>query len=127
MSSSEDIRDEIQRANDRWNSAFNSGDADAVAALYAADAIVLPSTHAIVRGGSEIRDFWRGLISAGVQDHRIEMIDAQSIGDIGYAIGKWSANAPGESGDAQSYEGTVVMIFRRQGHGSWKPCLHIWN
>ncbi|WP_050577843.1 YybH family protein [Sinorhizobium meliloti] len=127
MSLSENIRDEIQRANEGWNSAFNSGDADAVAALYATDAIVLPSTHAIVRGMREIRDFWRGLISAGVQDHRIEMIDAHSIGDISYAIGKWSASAPGEGGDAQSYEGTIVMIFRRHDDGSWRPCLHTWN
>jgi ketosteroid isomerase-like protein len=54
------------------------------------------------------------LISAGVKDHRIEMIDAQSGADIAYAIGKWSANAPGEDGETQRYEGTVVTVFRRQ-------------
>ncbi|TCN33961.1 YybH family protein [Sinorhizobium americanum] len=125
--SSENIRGEIQRANDEWNSAFNSGNADAVAALYAPDAVVLPSTHAVIRGASAIEDFWNGLISAGVKDHRIEMVDAQSGGDIAYAIGKWSANAPGEGSEAQRYEGTVVTVFRRQGDGSWKACLHTWN
>ncbi|PDT51286.1 MULTISPECIES: SgcJ/EcaC family oxidoreductase [Sinorhizobium] len=124
---SENIRGEIQRANDEWNAAFNSGKADAVAALYAPDAVVLPSTHAVVRGTSAIEDFWNGLISAGVKDHRIEMIDAQSGADIAYAIGKWSANAPGEDGETQRYEGTVVTVFRRQGDGSWKACLHTWN
>ncbi|MCF6102226.1 hypothetical protein [Mesorhizobium muleiense] len=29
----ENIRDVLQKANDGWNSAFNSGNADAVAAL----------------------------------------------------------------------------------------------
>ncbi|TJW99424.1 MAG: DUF4440 domain-containing protein, partial [Mesorhizobium sp.] len=67
--STENISGEIQRANDRWNSAFNSGNADAVAALYTQDAVVLPSTHAVVRGTGAIKDFWNGLISAGVKDH----------------------------------------------------------
>ncbi|PDT39641.1 MULTISPECIES: YybH family protein [Sinorhizobium] len=125
--SSENIRGEIQRANDEWNSAFNSGNADAVAALYAPDAVVLPSTHAVIRGTSAIEDFWNGLISAGVKDHRIEMVDAQSGGDIAYTVGKWSASAPGEGSEAQRYEGTVVTVFRRQGDGSWKACLHTWN
>ncbi len=125
--STDNISDEIQRANDRWNSAFNSGNADAVAALYSQDAVVLPSTHAVVRGTSAIKDFWNGLISAGVKDHRIEMIDAQAVGDIAYATGKWSANALGEDGNTQHYEGTIVTIFKRQGDGSWRACLHTWN
>jgi uncharacterized protein (TIGR02246 family) len=124
---SENIRDELQRANDGWNSAFNSGNADAVAALYTPDAVVLPSNHAVVKGTSAIKDFWNGLISAGVKDHRIEMIDAQAVGDIAYATGRWSANALGEGGKTQRYEGTIVTIFQRQGDGSWKACLHTWN
>jgi uncharacterized protein (TIGR02246 family) len=124
---SADIRDEIQRANDGWNSAFNSGNADAVAALYAPDAVVLPSTHAVVRGTRAIKDFWNGLISAGVKDHRIEIIDAQSLGDIAYSAGKWSANASGEGGETQRYEGTIVTIFRRQDGGPWRTSLHTWN
>ncbi|TIL96899.1 MAG: DUF4440 domain-containing protein, partial [Mesorhizobium sp.] len=59
------------------------------------------------------------MISAGVKDHRIEMIDAQAVGDIAYATGKWSANALDEGGKTQRYEGTIVTIFRRQGDGSW--------
>lgn len=125
--STEKIRDELQRANDGWNSAFNSGNVDAVAALYTPDAVVLPSTHAVVRGTSAIKDFWNGTISAGVKDHRIEMIDALSVGEIAYATGKWSANASGEGGETQRYEGTIVTIFRRQGDGSWRACLHTWN
>jgi uncharacterized protein (TIGR02246 family) len=125
--STEKIRDELQRANDGWNSAFNSGNADAVAALYTPDAVVLPSNHAVVRGTSAIKDFWNGLIAAGVKDHGIELIDAQSVGEIAYATGKWSANGLGEGGATQRYEGTVVTIFRSQGDGSWRACLHTWN
>jgi ketosteroid isomerase-like protein len=40
-----DIREVIRANNDRWNTGFNTGDAAAVAALYTADATVLPHTH----------------------------------------------------------------------------------
>ncbi|RWM21791.1 MAG: SgcJ/EcaC family oxidoreductase [Mesorhizobium sp.] len=119
----ENIREVLQKANDGWNSAFNSGNADAVAALYTPDAVVLPSTHAFVRGTSAIKDFWKELISAGVRNHGIELVDAVAAGDIAYATGKWSA----EGGETQRYEGSIVTIFRRETDGSWRVCLHTWN
>ncbi|TIP71135.1 MAG: SgcJ/EcaC family oxidoreductase [Mesorhizobium sp.] len=119
----ENIRDVLQKANDGWNSAFNSGNADAVAALYTPDAVVLPSTHSFVRGTGAIKDFWKELISAGVGNHGIELVDAVAAGDIAYATGKWSA----EGGETQRYEGSIVTIFRRETDGSWRVCLHTWN
>ncbi|WP_419694798.1 YybH family protein [Mesorhizobium muleiense] len=119
----ESIRDVLQKANDGWNSAFNSGNADAVAAHYTPDAVVLPSTHAFIRGTSAIKDFWKELISAGVGNHGIVLVDAVAAGDIAYATGKWSA----EGGETQRYEGSIVTIFRRETDGSWRVCLHTWN
>ncbi|RWO77428.1 MAG: DUF4440 domain-containing protein [Mesorhizobium sp.] len=119
----ENIRDVLQKANDGWNSAFNSGNADAVAAHYTPDAVVLPSTHAFIRATSAIKDFWKELISAGVGNHGIELVDAVAAGDIAYATGKWSA----EGGETQRYEGSIVTIFRRETDGSWRVCLHTWN
>jgi uncharacterized protein (TIGR02246 family) len=125
--SSNDIRGAVRRANDAWNSAFNRGDAAAVAALYTDNATVLPPTHAVVKGTDAIRDFWQGLITAGFKEHGIEMIDAEADGGLAFATGKWSANGPGEAGKVQRFEGTVVTMLRRQGDASWKACLHTWN
>lgn len=120
-------KDIARRANDAWNSAFNQGDAAAIAALYTNNAVVLPPTHAIVEGTAAIRDFWQGLISAGFKEHGIEVIDAQEDGSLAFASGKWWANGPDEAGETQRFEGTVVTVLRRQGDGSWKSCLHTWN
>jgi uncharacterized protein (TIGR02246 family) len=117
----------VKEANDRWNAAFNSGDAGAVAALYTADGTVLPHTHAVVKGAAAIADFWAGLISAGVKDHGIKLLDAQDAGDLAYSSGKWWATGTGDDGIAQRFEGTIVTILRRQSDGSWKTCLHTWN
>ena len=122
-----DITNAIRAANDRWNEAFNSGDAAAVAALYTEDGVVLPPSHGTVKGVAAIAEFWGGFISAGVKDHDIELLDAQDGGDIAFASGKWRATGSGEDGKALHFEGTIVTIFRRQSDGSWKTCLHTWN
>jgi uncharacterized protein (TIGR02246 family) len=117
----------VKDANDRWNEAFNSGDAAAVAALYTEDGTVLPHTHAVVRGPTAISDFWAGMISAGIKDHGIELLDAHDAGDVAYSSGKWWASGLGENGKAARYEGTIVTILKKQCDGSWKMCLHTWN
>jgi uncharacterized protein (TIGR02246 family) len=102
--SSDDIGGAVRRANEAWNSAFNRGDAAAVAALYKDNATVLPPTHAVVKGTAAIRDFWQGLITAGFKEHDIEMIDAEADGDLAFATGKWSANGPGDAEMVQRFE-----------------------
>ena len=121
------IRGIVKEANDRWNAAFNSGDAAAVAALYTDDGLVLPHTHAIVRGPIAISDFWAGMISAGIKDHGIELLDAQDAGELAYSSGRWWASGVGEDGKPLRYQGTIVTVLRKQRNGSWKTCLHTWN
>jgi uncharacterized protein (TIGR02246 family) len=122
-----DIRQALTQAGERWNAAFNSGNAEAVAALYTPDGTVLPHTHAVVKGAAAIKEFWSGLMSAGVKEHGIELLDAAVLGDAAYAYGKWWAIGPGEGGATQRYEGTITTIFRKGADGSWKTCLHTWN
>ena len=81
----------------------------------------------VIRGTAAIADFWAGLISAGVKDHGIELLDAQDSGDIAYSNGKWWATGSGEDGTTVRFEGTIVTVLRRQPDGSWKTCLHTWN
>jgi uncharacterized protein (TIGR02246 family) len=125
--STENISDEIQRANDHWNSAFNSGNADAVAALYTQDAVVLPSTHAVVRGTSAIKDFWNGLISAGVKDHRIEMIDAQAVGDHFLLHRQCRPTLWTKAVKRSAMRELSSRSSGARGDGSWRACLHTWN
>jgi uncharacterized protein (TIGR02246 family) len=125
--SSDDIRSIARRSQDAWNEAFNRGDAAAVAGLYADDAMVLPPSHVIIRGAAAIRDFWHGLIAAGVKEHGITLIEAEADGGLAFAAGRWWAAGPGDDGKSEQFGGTVVTILRRRGDGFWTIGLHTWN
>jgi len=122
-----DVNMIVRDAHQRWNAAFNNGDAAAVAALYTEDGTVLPHTHTVVRGREAITEFWSSLISAGVKDHGIELLDAHEAGEIAYANGKWWATGLGDNGKSQQFGGTIVTILRKQTDGTWRTCLHTWN
>lgn len=125
--SSEDTRQIVKSSNDRWNEAFNRGDASGVAACYKDDAVVLPPTHDIVSGKQQIKEFWASVIGGGFGQHTIETIDVQRRGDAAWLVGKWTAVGRGKDGSQQSYAGSLVNVLERQPDGSWKSGLHIWN
>ena len=53
-------KEAIQKLNDEWAAAFSKGDAGTVAALYTADAYVLPPGAPMVKGRADIQKFWAG-------------------------------------------------------------------
>lgn len=122
-----DIREVIRANSDRWNTAFNSGNASAVSDLYTPDATVLPHTHDVISGFESIRAFWQSVIDAGFKNHKIDLLDVHSRGDLAYETAKWQAEGPGEDGTTQFFGGSLVNVFERQGDGSWKCRVHIWN
>ncbi|HET6469683.1 MAG TPA: SgcJ/EcaC family oxidoreductase [Geminicoccaceae bacterium] len=122
-----DLRAVVAGNNQKWNDAFNSGNVDAVAALYTRDATVLPHTHDVITGAENIRSFWKAVVDGGFRDHTIEVIDVYGKGDVAYQTARWTATGAGEGGGRRSFGGSLVTVSERQDDGSWKLRLHIWN
>lgn len=127
MNTATNIRNQLLNINAQWDNAFNSGQPETVAALYDEAATVMPAGAEPVNGHDNILEFWRTLISKGVTEHRIELLDAGCDGALAYQRGKWSACAPDEQGHRQNYSGNLQLIYRQQADGSWKTLTHIWN
>ena len=64
----------IEAAVQRYVEASNQGDADALASLYADDAVLLPPDHEPVRGRAAIGDFWRQGTDEGLEVARIPWV-----------------------------------------------------
>ncbi len=120
---SDDTTAAVQSLNAKWDKALNTGDAAAVAALYAEDGRVVTGDGQIKNGRAEIQALFQGFIDGGFHDHKIEMIDVKVKGDIAIETGKWS----GVGGDKKTYGGHLVNVYERQPGGDWQGILHIWN
>jgi uncharacterized protein (TIGR02246 family) len=115
---------QIERLNSAWTAAFNKGDTAAVAAMYAADAYVLPPGSAMIKGRAAIEAFWR---QAATQfgDAKLVTLDVLRLGpraarEIGTVTLETKAQPP------QQVVGKYAVVWRRIG-GRWLLATDIWN
>ena len=123
-----DIQTQLSNLNTAFDRAFNSQQAEKVSALYETDATVLPApAGAPVQGAAAIEQFFSGLITAGVIDHKLELVQAVEDGNLANQVGRWSGAMVDAEGVRQTFGGNVQLIYRKQTDGSWKAVTHIWN
>ena len=114
----------IAKLNNAWTAAFNKGDAQAVAAMYAEDAYVLPPGSDIVKGRAAIEAFWRQAAQQ-MGDAKLTTLDVLPLGrnaarEIGTVTLKTKSQPP------QEVVGKYAVVWRKIG-GQWKLATDIWN
>ena len=123
----ESVETMVNQGNSAWNAAFNARNADALAALYTAEAILVPPTGTTVKGTAAIREFWNGLFKAGFRDHKIDLVGVRQEGNLTITVAKWQATGPDENGLPKQYGGQLVNILETQIDGQARSILHTWN
>ena len=117
------LAQQVKAAYASYDAAFNSGKPNAVAALYTENAVLLPTSHDVLKGRAAIAKFDAGLFKAGIHSHKLELIEANGNGDIIVAAARWSATAK----DGSTIGGVAVHEFVRRPNGSLKLRLHTFN
>lgn len=123
----ESPRDEIEAALITFETAFNGGDAAAVAAHYAEDAAVFPPDAARVDGRTGIQTFWKGAMDAGLADLKLKAVEVHGDGDLAFEVGEVSFSAPDGSGGRSTANGKYVVVWKRGPDGTWRLYRDIWN
>jgi uncharacterized protein (TIGR02246 family) len=106
---------------DRYVTASNEGDAEALTELYADDALLLPPDHEPIHGREAIGEFWRQGTDEGLQ---VSTLRLEVNGDVAYLVGRYRL-PPTEEESADS--GQYVLCLKRQADGAWKLTADIWN
>lgn len=114
-------RKAIEAAVQRYVEASNQGDAEALASLYADDAVLLPPDHEPVRGRAAIGEFWRQGTDEGLE---VSTLTVEVDGNLGYLVGRYNLPATDEE---PADSGKYVMCLKRQRDGAWKLTADIWN
>ncbi len=115
--------DEVSAVIDRWATAFNANDVDALVNLYTPDAILVGSTGTVRQEGRDaIRGYFARLANSGdkvaIEDRKIVL-----LGDnIAYATGFYEFSAVRDRAVRKTKAG-FSMIFVKQGN-DWLIAHH---
>ena len=93
---SQEFKSQAAAAASQWDNAFNSGDASKVAQGYTKSAVILPAGGQQVTGPQGAETLFGSFIKGGVKSHKITVQGADQKGDLGYAYGRWEADAGGK-------------------------------
>jgi uncharacterized protein (TIGR02246 family) len=109
-----------------WAKAYNSGDAKAVAALYAEDALLLPPGAPAASGRAAILAYFTKDIAAakaaGVVFNLKGKTDVGVSGDMGWESGTYTATVNGEVVES----GKFLSVSRKK-DGQWLYIRDTWN
>ncbi len=118
-----EVKDEVRAANDRFCDAFKRGAPWEMAAMYTAEALLLPPGGEVVRGFDAIENFWHGSLDMTVTDLSLQTLELDVEGETAIEVGcyvLWDKN------DRRADEGHYVVVWK-QDHGMWKLHRDIWN
>lgn len=124
----DDTRAIVEAANAAWNQALNSGNPQALAALYTEDAILSPGNGKALVGRAEIEALFRGFVEAGVHNHTLEVIEVGGTDTLIYQVARWSAQgAATADGKTPSFGGVTTSVLEEGQDGAWRARSHVWN
>ncbi len=120
---SQDVARQIRALDAEFIRHANAKDAAALTkAFYAEDAQLMPPNAPMVKGHAAIQDFWTAFMKVTGTDVALESYEVTAAGDFAYCVGRWSGTIHGSA-----QKGKYVVIYRRQGDGSYKAITDIFN
>ena len=118
-----DVTADIRTADDQFMAAFAAQDAAALAALYTAQAQLLPPNSDFVTGREAIQTFWQGVMDAGVAVATLTIEEAMGTDSMAVEVGRLElSTADGSTID----EGKYIVWWQRTPAG-WRLHRDIWN
>jgi ketosteroid isomerase-like protein len=116
----------VRKLPQDWALACNGKQLDDLVDLYAVDAIVLRPNVPPVRGTAAIREFFFGVLDAGLGDVEMEALRVEIFGDIAYEAGRCKMLVPFTMGKRREERGKYLLTLARQA-GDWKILADCWS
>ncbi len=80
-----------------------------------------------VRGAAAIREFFFGLLDAGMSEVEMDSQRAELFGDYGYDTGRCKSLVPSAVGKRREERGKYLVLLNRQANGDWKIVADSWS
>jgi ketosteroid isomerase-like protein len=117
----------LRKLSQDWALACNTKQLDDLVELYMPDAMVLRPNVPAVRGTAAIREFFFGLLDAGMSDVELDPMRSELFGDFGYEAGRCKSLVPVAMGKRREERGKYLVLLNRQSNGEWKILADTWS
>lgn len=116
------VSTEAPAMSKQWEAAFNAGDMEALAGLYAEDCRLLPPGEPIMEGRDAVRTVFGAMADQGLGG-TLTSVEAMQAGDLAYNLGTYAVST-----DDGTIVGTGKFVELWQKiDGEWKMTNDIWN
>ena len=123
-----DLRAQMEAANARFLTAYNSQNGAAFKALYTRDAMLLAPGTQPLTGAEAIGAFWAERIKGGSRkNHTFEIVSVWADGRYAYQVARYTVDVVNDKGEIFKSAGNTVRIFEEQPDGTWLTKVHIFN
>ncbi|MGD1023712.1 MAG: nuclear transport factor 2 family protein [Candidatus Sulfotelmatobacter sp.] len=122
---STDVQSLIRNLAQDFVTAFNTGNYDQAAALFAPDGAFLAPHHDPAYGPKAVEQLLHLLGDAGYQDLRLETIRVESSADMAMEVGRYTVALRNPDGTIQGDRGKYVKVWRRL--GAWLIVADSWS
>jgi ketosteroid isomerase-like protein len=116
----------VRKLMQDWAHACNSKQLDDLVDLYGVDAIVLRPNVPPVRGTAAIREFFFGVLDAGLGEVEMDALRLEVFGDIAYEAGRCKMLVPSTMGKRREERGKYLLILARHA-GDWRVLADCWS
>jgi len=120
-----DVQSLIRDLAQDFVTAFNTGNYDQAAALFAPDGAFLAPHHDPAYGPKAVEHLLHLLGDAGYQDLRLETVRVESSADMAMEVGRYTVALHNPDGTIQGDRGKYVKVWRRL--GAWLIVADSWN
>jgi ketosteroid isomerase-like protein len=117
----------LRKVAQDWALACNTKQLDDLVELYMPDALVQRPNVPAVRGTAAIREFFFGLLEAGMSEIELEPLRTELFGDFGYEAGRCKSLVPIAMGKRREERGKYLVLLTRQANGEWRIVADSWS
>lgn len=112
----------------RWLDAAQSGNPQALAALYAENAVLMPPTDETIVGRQPIARYLAATPgAASLHGYTVDIVGCDLSGDTLEIAGVWGVDEAQRDPRTGLRTGNVMRVANRQPDGSWTLKYEIWN
>lgn len=120
-----DVESQLREQTQDFAMAFNTGNYDHAARMFAGDGVLMAPMHEAAYGNKSVERLLRELGESGYSDLRMETTRIDHSGDMAMELGRFSAVLHRVDGTVAQERGKYVKVWRRL--GAWLIVADCWS